>query len=107
MLIYDSAQFGVWPTSRSEERPFSQDTAIISQICVISRSESFHSNKHAFCMSLGEQPLQILAQSSQRSSICAQGHAIPSVRATRPQIPVALLSAQEPTRSEQQDSACS
>lgn len=62
----DSAEFGVWPTSRSEERPFSQDTAIISHICVISHSESFHSNKYAFCMSLGEQTLQISAQSSQR-----------------------------------------
>lgn len=43
MLSCDSAQFGVWPTSRSEERPFHQDTAIISHICVISHSESFHS----------------------------------------------------------------
>lgn len=80
MLSCDSAQFGVWPISRSEERPFSQDAAIISDLRHFTFRKLSFCNKDAFCMSLGRQTLQTSEQSSQRRSICAEGHPSPPAR---------------------------
>lgn len=104
VVILHSLEYGPHLSQRNTLRR--QETAILSDLLQFTFRKLSFRKKCAFCMSLGDQTLLLSENSSQREEASVlMGSTWKTPRKSRLQRLVALLNPQEPTHSEQQDSA--